>query len=151
LGWWGEWRHAALRAGRDPDEATTSAARLALAVAARALAPGSPAAIARDPVIRQLFGAAREGMPPPRRARRLAAALLRALADRLPGCDGASPAYLRRQVLAFSGRIAFSPLRIEARIGRPPLDVLLCLAGFKRNSVLLPDGRTLAIVPEDTP
>jgi len=71
--------------------------------------------------------------------------LLRELSSRLPGCGDASAAYLRRECLTMPAGVSIGPTRIEVGVGRPPLDVLLTLAGVKRSSTVLPDGRTLVI------
>jgi hypothetical protein len=151
LGWWARWRDASLEAGREADEATESAAQQALAVVAHALAAERAGAITSDAAVRQLFGVTGTTRLRRGRVRRYAGALLRELAARLPGCDGSSPRYLRAQCLTLPAGLAFAADRIEARLGRAPLDVLLTLSSFKRSSVPLPDGRTLVIVPEGTP
>ena len=71
--------------------------------------------------------------------------LLRELGDRIPGCSGASPDYLRTNLLACPARISSDATTIRVALGRPPLDVLLALSGWKRCECMLPDGRRLVI------
>lgn len=104
--------------------------------ALRLLMPESSAAtadaLANDPEMEDTIAAA-------------ASALMRALACRLPGCADASDGWLRANVLAFPARIAAKGEAIEAVLGRPPLDALLVLGGWKRAQCVLADGRRLAL------
>jgi len=163
LGWWAEWP-----------------SWLALAVAARALGgPRAAHAMAADEALRRAFGVERSGREAVRRrsparsrraiarvvpaaatardhsvdgALRIAArVLLREFARRLPGCERASARYLRRQCLAGQAVVTIAPARVDARLGRAPLDVLLRLSGLHRAEVTLPDGRVWSLVAEDQP
>jgi hypothetical protein len=71
--------------------------------------------------------------------------LLREFSSRLPGCGDASAAYLRSQCLTMPAMVTVGAARIDVKLGCPPLDVLLTLAGAKRSTTALPDGRALAI------
>jgi hypothetical protein len=170
-GWWSGWRDA-LAAGFG-EHADALAAWLALAVTARALNPRNSAAIEGDPVLRRVFGvpdalrspssrrdvkralatalsAADPAVSAGARPRQLGSqlmcwsnALLFECGRRIPGCDGASPAYLRAQCLSFPAAVARDGS--AARLGRPPLDVLLRLSGLKRGRVTLPGGPTIVL------
>lgn len=160
LNWWAEWPPS-----------------LALAVAARALGGPRAGAIVADDALRQAFGvtvvpgAAVHDVSParlrraivravPRAARAAersldagirsaAVVLLREFARRMPGCEGATARYLRRQCLAGGAAVTIHDGRVDARLGRAPLDVLLRLSGLHRVEVALPDGRTWSLHVED--
>jgi hypothetical protein len=74
-----------------------------------------------------------------------AAILLREFARRVPGCADASADWLRTNLLAFPARVTSLDRSIDALVGRPPLDVLLVLAGWKRTQCRLADGRALTL------
>lgn len=65
-------------------------------------------------------------------------ALLREFAYRLAGMATASAEYLRRNVLVLDAELTREPERIAVELGRPPLDVLLSMAGLNRGSFTLP-------------
>lgn len=175
VGWWVAWRDA-LRAAGVEERADRLAAWLALAVVARALSPGEPRRVERDPVLRRAFGAPDAPRPVPsdretKRALRYALAVVaraggarpgrrrlgpmmraagRALlvetGRRIPGCDGSTAAYLRTRCLSLP-----ASLRADggaARLGRAPLDVLLVFSGLKRAELRLPCGRMLVLREE---
>jgi len=169
--WWSAWRDALV--ADFGERANSMAAWLALAVTARALNPRHRAAIEGDSVLRRVFGvsdarqspawgrmvkralatalaAADPAISEGARNRRLEThllcwsnALLIECGRRIPGCDGASFSYLRAQCLSFPAVVASDGS--SARLGRPPLDVLLMLSGLRRAQVTLPDGRMLAL------
>jgi hypothetical protein len=172
LGWWRDWQAAIEARLGDGDEAARLAATLALDVIARALAPRDAPSVMTDPALHRVFSPApdvrldleatdrrllaRSMAEAPAtatlctthrgyaaRARACSAALLTDLAGRIPGLDGSTARYVRRQVL--SPYATISPDGTEARLGRPPLDVLLILSGLKRACVVLPHGRTLTL------
>lgn len=235
LGWWTRW-HARLQAA-DPGNADGLAARLVLAVLARALGGQAYAAIEADGTLRRALGVADDpqagtwtqgrqqrlantlALPAPptpdgagiilgsgrrRRLAQLDAArgtvvalrpfshqpvpdgadaavaaarawwqacdplrnnqapleralhlnalnLLREFAARLPGCSESGPGHLRSQCLHLGAGVATGAGHVTAHLGRAPLDVLLMLAGLKRSSVTLPDGRMLALQPDSAP
>jgi hypothetical protein len=59
-----------------------------------------------------------------------AAHLLAAFADRLPGLKGSSPAYLQRQFLHVGGALELEPGWLTVRLVRPPLAIVLTIAGL---------------------
>lgn len=174
MGWWPAWR--AVLDGAAAGDADLHAAWLGLAITARALAPDDVAAVEDDAGLRIAFGipadhdsrrrstavtramaaalgtgyrvagAGAVGVRLEHRLRARAADLLRELGRRVPGLDGSSPAYLRRECLALTARVrADGGL---ALVGRPPLDVLLRFSGLKRTTVAMPDGRRLEFVED---
>jgi hypothetical protein len=152
-GWWAAWRDTLHAAGMG-ERAHPLAAWLALAVVARALHPDDPAAVERDPVLRRVFGVPESmGVSRGKRLVRLARARGRALlhetARRIPGCEGSSAEYVRAQCLSLPAAVRADGA--EARLGRPPLDILLGFSGLKRASVTLPDGRALTLSEEMQP
>jgi len=64
--------------------------------------------------------------------RQAAGSLLGVLAERVPGCEGASPAWLRSNLLTSSAQLHFSAERgtLDVRLTRAPLHVLLLVAGL---------------------
>ena len=174
-GWWAAWSDA-LRATRRGDRAEALASWLGLAIVARALRPERPTVIERDPVLRRVFhlpprpaamrhdqasteallGALRvveevARVAPGRpelgwRLRAWAQALLLEFGRRIPGCDGASDAYLRSQCLSLPAAVRSDGA--AARLGPAPLDVLLGFSGLKRACVTLPDGSGLDLSEE---
>lgn len=70
---------------------------------------------------------------------------------RLPGFANSSSPYLRRNFLAGRARVTFLPDVIEASLSRPPLDLVLSMAGIGRERLLLPwlDERPIVLRPED--
>jgi hypothetical protein len=80
-----------------------------------------------------------------------AALVLARFAQRLPGFARSSAGYLRRNFLAGRARVTFFPEMIEASLGRPPLDLVLAMAGIGRERLILPwlDGRPVVLRPED--
>ncbi len=83
-----------------------------------------------------------------------AASLVKALAERIPGCADASAGYLRHNLLAVSAGISCSDGamtasgRIDVRLSRAPLHVLLMIAGLARITVQL-GACTVVIHTED--
>jgi hypothetical protein len=67
-----------------------------------------------------------------------AAHLLSAFADRLPGLHGSSASYLRRQFLHVSGMLELEPERLVVRLLRPPLAIVLTIAGMTGEQGPLP-------------
>lgn len=149
-GWWKAWRET-LRNGGMGERADPLASWLALAVVAHALRPDDPAAVERDVPLRRAFGVPETlGVSRGRRLVRLlrarGRALLREFGRRVPGCEGSTGEYLRAQCLSLPAAVRADGA--AARLGRPPLDVLLGFSGLKRASVLLPDGRALSLAEE---
>lgn len=71
--------------------------------------------------------------PPIRRALAvLSESLLRGLAQRLPGFSRSSPSYLWDNFLNFDALVRLEDERMVVECGKPPLDVVLSLAGIKR-------------------
>lgn len=171
-GWWQIWQVALGRA-RPQEEAASLAATIALGVIARALDPQSVAAIEGCSPLRRAIGpddwranplsfadrrllakalgdtdpVARRGLEG--RLRAHARALIAAFADRVPGCEGSSAAYVQSQLLSLPASVSADGS--QARLGRPPLDVLLTFSGLKRASVELPHGRLLSLSAEMLP
>ena len=174
-GWWAAWRRALLESEAEA-RADLLAGWLGLAIVARALDPSRPVAIERDPALMRVFGVAAERRPVPSNpatkrvltaslsaagfvanvhssARHLgpvlrawARALLIDFGGRVPGCDGSSAAYLRRECLSLHASV--DATGTAARLGRAPLDVLLVFSGLKRTSVIRPDGLRLTLSEE---
>ncbi|MGK6353915.1 hypothetical protein ACMGDH_01660 [Sphingomonas sp. DT-207] len=59
-----------------------------------------------------------------------AAHLLAEFAERLPGLKGSSAAYLRRQFLHIGGALELEPAWLTVRLVRPPLAIVLTIAGL---------------------
>jgi hypothetical protein len=76
---------------------------------------------------------------------RLAGRLLRSLAEGLPGFAGASPAFLRSNLLGSGGCALLGRQAVQVRLNRPPLDVLLGMSGLADREVRLADGRRLVL------
>lgn len=101
-------------------------------------------------------GAARLPLPatlvPGRIARtaagRLAGGLLHQFAARLPGFAGASAAFLRRNLLGAGGTMLMAPASLRIRLVRPPLDVVLGMAGLADCEMTLYDGTALRLERE---
>ena len=62
-----------------------------------------------------------------------AALVLARFARRLPGFGNSSAGYLRCNFLAGRARVTFLPDMIEVSVGRPPLDLVLAMAGKNRS------------------
>lgn len=65
-----------------------------------------------------------------RALRRMAARLLARLRERVPGCDCASAAYVRRNLLSQSATVTFAERSAAVVCTRTPLHVLLLIAGL---------------------
>jgi len=78
--------------------------------------------------------------------------LLAALADRVPGCAGASADYLRRHLLEGQASLVVDPVggHADAQLDRPPLHVLLMLSGLSQARFAL-GGLTLRLRCEPDP
>jgi hypothetical protein len=78
-----------------------------------------------------------------------AAAVLGGFARTLPGFAAASPGYLRRNFLDCRASVTFGPEAIEVELGRPPLDLVLGIAGLTRERLVLPwfDARPIQLRP----
>ncbi|MEX2631476.1 MAG: hypothetical protein WD341_16200 [Tistlia sp.] len=76
---------------------------------------------------------------------RLAGQLMLGLAQGLPGFAGASPAFLRGNLLGAGGSALLGREAIRIRLNRPPLDVLLGMSGLAEREVRLDDGRRLVL------
>jgi hypothetical protein len=85
-----------------------------------------------------------------------AALLIADLARALPGLASSTPNFIRSQALALHATVVAPPLPAEddlasppspcvVRLGRAPLDVLLVLAGVKRQSIALPGAPTIML------
>ncbi len=177
VGWWPVWRNVLVDRCDETASADRVASWLALAVVARALSARQPVAIASDPVLRSVAGADGSRENPGRTfsrrqlrqvltaavpaltkqrvaslddaIRAAARRLLRELARRLPCCKTSTAEYLRHQCLACHASVVFGDRRMDVRLGRVPLDVLLRLAGLHRTDATLPDGRLLSIRSEE--
>ena len=167
-GRWHEWR-ARIGQVASAEQVDAFVSQVALRVVACALDPRHPSRVARDPVLRRIFGGE---TPEPRRGTRVPRAvwtaldvgpgthhraasswllaeareLLAAFARSVPGCQGSSPGYLRSRLLSMPASVSGNGG--SAQLGRPPLDVLLGLSGLTRAVVTLPDGRRLAIAED---
>jgi hypothetical protein len=77
--------------------------------------------------------------------------VLARFARRLPGFANSTAPYLRRNFLAARARVSFLPDAIEASLSRPPLDLVLSMAGIGREQLTLPwlDARPIVLRPED--
>jgi hypothetical protein len=148
LGWLERWRQTAATELAQTD-ADRIARALALEVAARALAPRNARMVVNDPALIPAFDVAghslREHQALARHAlratgNRSTALLLDALAGRIAGLAGSSPAYLRKNALALHATLERDGQCVSVVLGRAPLDVLLTLSGAKRGSVTLPGG-----------
>jgi hypothetical protein len=67
-----------------------------------------------------------------------AARLLDGFADRLPGLRGSTAPYLRRQFLYTDGTLELDRERLTARLVRPPLAIVLTIAGMTGEQGPLP-------------
>ncbi len=85
------------------------------------------------------------------RVARMAHALLTAFASRLPGFAASSPAYLLRNFLDVAASVQEETERRVIRLGRPPLGLILDLAGLTRAKYSLSWGarRPLTLFPEE--
>jgi hypothetical protein len=97
----------------------------------------------RHQVARALQGEGRQSVS------RAARQLLEEFGRRVPGLADASAGYLRSNVLSLSALLAHRGDQCTVRLGRPPLDILLVLAGAKRGRIVLPGGVSLEL-REDT-
>lgn len=71
---------------------------------------------------------------------RAASVALAALARRLPGMAGASPAYLWRNVLDLPATARIEPNRVVVELGHPPLAILLSISGLGRGDLIVEGG-----------
>lgn len=113
---------------------------LAAAPALRRSGPAIPAAPSGAALPRGL------GRPATRRSvAGLAAAVLSRFAARLPGFAGASPAFLRSNLLGAGATVRQLEGDLHIRLERPPLDVLLSMTGAADRELGLPDGRRVRL------
>ena len=77
--------------------------------------------------------------------------ILRLFAGRLPGFSRSGPAYLFRNFLDFAASLEQGPDRWIARLGKPPLSLILGMAGQDRQSYNLEwlDGRPFELYQQD--
>jgi hypothetical protein len=173
-GWWEAWQREFAKEVEGSDVERLLSA-LSLAVVARALNPRRCHVIEMDEGLRSVFcpetcpnlslskpdrrrleallGSAgpaksicRTTIGLTKRLRLCSLALLTAFSERIPGCAGSSPEYIRRNLLALHARVSSDGC--DVRLGSPPLDVLLTLSGLKRAAVGLPRGRILRLQPD---
>lgn len=78
------------------------------------------------------------GIDDPPSAETHAARLLAAFAARLPGLEASSAHYLRRQFLHIRGTLTLTDKLLDARIARPPLAIVLTMAGLVGDRGALP-------------
>lgn len=64
--------------------------------------------------------------------------LLAQFAERLPGMRGSTPGYLRRQFLHVSGTLLLEPDRLDVRLVRPPLAIVLTIGALVGDLGALP-------------
>ena len=75
---------------------------------------------------------------------------LRRFARRLPGFADSHFVYLYRNFLDLSATVEEEPDRIVARVGRPPLHLVLNLTGFAHSSYSIPgEARPIAVFARD--
>ncbi|MBN1439690.1 MAG: hypothetical protein JW929_09795 [Anaerolineales bacterium] len=76
---------------------------------------------------------------------------LRAFAQRLPGFARSGLPYLHRNFLDLTASLEEFPERRVVRLGRPPLDLVLSMAGLNRASHRLrgPDARPFELYPQE--
>jgi hypothetical protein len=101
-----------------------------------------------DLTLRQIFGIPRElsllavwrTLTPDQREQVAVAAraTLAAFAERLPGFSGSQPEYLRRNFLDVSASLECELSRTIVRLSRPPLYVVLAVAGLNRRRYDVP-------------
>ncbi len=77
--------------------------------------------------------------------------LLKQFAAAIPGCAGSSHDYLRKQCLNMPASVIIEQHVVRVALGRPPLDVLLSIAGIRRMSAEFPDRRKLILDGEIFP
>jgi hypothetical protein len=112
-------------------------------------------AVVLDPVWRDLFGLPADlpladckawiaGLP-----EGATDAVLGGFARTLPGFAVSSPDYLRRNFLDCRARVTGTAELIEVELGRPPLDLVLGIAGLNRERLSLPwlDARPIQLHP----
>jgi hypothetical protein len=77
------------------------------------------------------------------------AAVLSSFARTLPGFAASSPEYLCRNFLNGRARVTFAADVIEVELARPPLDLVLGIAGLMRERLELPwlDPRPILLRP----
>jgi len=173
-GWWDAWQRELTEEVEGPDAERLLSA-LSLAVVAKALDPRRRRMIEMDEGLRLVFchekcpnlslskpdqrrieallGSAgpaksicRTTTGLSKRLRLCSLALLTAFSERIPGCVGSTPEYIRRNLLALHAKVSSDGC--DVRLGNPPLDVLLTLSGLKRAVVGLPYGRILRLQPD---
>lgn len=141
---WLRWPARWLEALGSEDDAAALVRAMSLDLIARTLQPRQPRLVLCDPALRALWqlgdGPAllRAHAGAARRARRAAPGagagrqLLRALAERVPGCAEGGAAYLRRNLLTMPATLTLDhDARLaQVRLGRAPLHVLLLIAGL---------------------
>jgi hypothetical protein len=162
-GAWDGWR-SSIRQTIPEGDLDALAGSVALRVVARSLSPRHPALIERDAVVWRVFGG-RSVLPDRQRAAAAVRAagddrtptgvrtsawlharareLLEAFSRSVPGCDGATAAYLRSQLLSMPAAVNIEGT--AGRLGPAPLDILLAMSGLNRAEVTLPDGRRLVV------
>ncbi len=167
LGWPALWRRGLARPDVNsdaPDVDLDALVRaLAWAVALRALGAHEAARGFGDPALQRVFQVERPLALLRRRRRAVKAllheasisqtakALLLGLSSRVPGLAGASPDYLRRNVLTLPATVERHGDGCVVRLGRAPLDILLVLAGAKSGRLALPGGALLELRAEAAP
>ena len=77
--------------------------------------------------------------------------LLRGMAWRLPGFAGSNLPYLSKNFLEFAATLDEDPARRVARVGRPPLHLILSMTGMTRQAYRLSwlDERPFALFQEE--
>lgn len=77
--------------------------------------------------------------------------ILRDLAHNLPGFARASLPHLWANFLAVDAHVAQEPQRLVARVGRPPLSMVIAMTGLMRTTYTLPwlQGMQVALFPSD--
>ena len=76
--------------------------------------------------------------------------MLERFSRRLPGFAGSSASYLRRNFLCGGATVELHPEAVRVSLERPPLDLVLGLAGMTRARVALPwVDRPVELRPED--
>lgn len=70
---------------------------------------------------------------------------LRRFAASLPGFADSTPEFLRENLLSAGGAVRFDAQRVQAKLRRPPLDVLLGITGLADRTFELAGGRMLML------
>src|SRR5690606_41241162 len=63
----------------------------------------------------------------------------------LPGFADSTPEFLRENLLSAGGAVRFDAQRVQAKLRRPPLDVLLGITGLADRTFELAGGRMLML------